>query len=494
MSCRSATSTRGKNDFSTRMETYLSTITASDKKLLIKHEFVQSNPSTHDRDTLMRFLDTDAAPQREPVSTILPVDELHERLERIAAIEDHMRELMPATWEPSIFHFASLLLAPIGHLRQLANNPMLINTLDLDNVFVPRLIRLFLASRDAVANSNVSTSGVDSRTSGSKGKRRAVSQGASSNKRRTRSRGDDATFEPGLKLDANGDAICNTALALERKKMDHGRCAVLGTAEPHVCHVIPFSSCKNPEKLATFASCLRPSLPLLLDKDADTRLSPNFTGGVGVSDKLWNMVSLNPQLHAWWGKAYFGLKCLGILPDNEESLVRVQFVWMPRVASIWREDDRDEDELRAYLTNDRSPLVEQGVAAFHLSGRPLSTGDIFDIPVAKADAKKMKMAFDLQWAMIRIAALTGGADVDDALIEDDDDGPPGEEMSPFPISTWLGNVEPGLPDDNADVVVPIDSGQQPLATITQSVLRLPEVKGTALPPTRESAGTENQRI
>ena len=355
------------------------------------------------------------------------------------------------------------------------------------------LTNIVLASRDVVAKSNLSTSGVDSRASGSKGKRRAVSQGTSSNKRRTRSQGNDATFEPGLKLDANGDAIRNTALALERKKMDHSRCAVLGTTEPHVCHIIPFSSCKNPKKLAAFASCLRPSLPLLLDKDADTRLLPNFTGGVGVSDKLWNMVSLNPQLHVWWGKAYFGLKCLGILPDKEESLVRVQFVWMPRVASMWREDDRDEDELRAYLTNDRSPLVKQGVAAFHLSGRPLSTGDIFDIPVAKADAKKMKMAFDLQWAMIRIAALTGGADVDDAWIGDDD-GPPGEEMSPFPVLTWLGNVEPGLPDDNADVVVPKGSGQQPLATITQSVLGLPEVKETAPPPTCGIAGKENQRI
>ena len=143
MSRRSARSTRGEDDFSTRMETYLRTITALDKNLLIKHlDFVQSDPTTHDRDTLMRFLDTDAAPQREPVSTVLPVDELHERLERIAAIEDHLRELMPATWEPSIFHFASLLLAPIGHLRQLANDPILINTLDLDNVLVPQLIRL----------------------------------------------------------------------------------------------------------------------------------------------------------------------------------------------------------------------------------------------------------------------------------------------------------------------------------------------------------------
>ena len=167
------------------------------------------------------------------------------------------------------------------------------------------------------------------------------------------------------------------------------------------------------EQAAAFASCLQPSLPILVDEDADVDVLPSFTGGLGVSDKLWNMVSLNPQLHVWWGKAYFGFKCLGILPGDEPS-VRVQFVWMPRATTMWQEDCRDEDELRVHITNNRSPLVEQGVAAFRLSGRPLSTGDVFNIPVAKADAKKkMKMAFDLQWALIRIAALTGGANVDD---------------------------------------------------------------------------------
>jgi len=54
-----------------------------------------------------------------------------------------------------------------------------------------------------------------------------------------------------------------------------------------------------------------------------------------------------------------------------------------------------------------------GVAAFRLSGRPLATGDTFDVVVLKADQEKMKMAFDLQWSLIRIAALTGAADVKD---------------------------------------------------------------------------------
>ncbi|KAK3349395.1 hypothetical protein B0T25DRAFT_547922 [Lasiosphaeria hispida] len=95
-------------------------------------------------------------------------------------------------------------------------------------------------------------------------------------------------------------------------------------------------------------------------------------------------------------------KCLGILPSHtdNESLVRVQFHWMPRAIALWRQDQRDEHDLGIQITSDRSPLVEQGVAAFRLSARPLTTDDIFDTPVVTEDAKKMKLAFDLQWALM----------------------------------------------------------------------------------------------
>ena len=50
-----------------------------------------------------------------------------------------------------------------------------------------------------------------------------------------------------------------------------------------------------------------------------------------------------------------------------------------------------------------------GVAAFRLSGRPLATGDTFDVVVLKADQEKMKMAFDLQWSLIRtVLGVCGG--------------------------------------------------------------------------------------
>jgi len=148
---RSARSTRADgdsrdsrdDDLPTRIAKHLSATTPSDEKQLSKClDFLQSEPTVHDRDTLMRYVDADAVPQREPVTSILPLEELHERLDRIGTIEGYARRMMPPTWEPNVYHFAALLLAPIGYLRRLADARMLVNTLDLHNMHVPQLVRL----------------------------------------------------------------------------------------------------------------------------------------------------------------------------------------------------------------------------------------------------------------------------------------------------------------------------------------------------------------
>ena len=93
------------------------------------------------------------------------------------------------------------------------------------------------------------------------------------------------------------------------------------------------------------------------------------------------MISLNPQLHVWWSKAYFAFKCLGIVEtdDDKMSLVQIQFHWISKATTLWKRDEQDEDKLRDYLTG-RGPL-ESGVLAFYTSGRPVTSGDTFELPV-----------------------------------------------------------------------------------------------------------------
>jgi hypothetical protein len=198
--------------------------------------------------------------------------------------------------------------------------------------------------------------------------------------------------------------------------------------------------------LALFGSSLFNSLSALLDSnDVDPQIIRHFTESVGVSDKLWNVISLNPQMHVWWGKAYFGFKYLGILPSETdgESLISVQFYWMPR-AIPWQRDQRNQDEIGRNLTNNRSPFFSRGVAGLRLTGRPVISGDIFNIRVAAADAQKMAMAFKLQWALIRIAAMTGAADVD--TVGPGDDGLPpadGGLQEGVDVLQWLDDVREG---------------------------------------------------
>lgn len=71
----------------------------------------------------MRFLDLEAEPARENVTSILPIDELSERLQLIEQIEDSLERLYD-DWEPDRYGFATLLLAPIRILRQFAQTPV----------------------------------------------------------------------------------------------------------------------------------------------------------------------------------------------------------------------------------------------------------------------------------------------------------------------------------------------------------------------------------
>jgi len=177
---------------------------------------------------------------------------------------------------------------------------------------------------------------------------------------------------------------------------------------------------------------------------------PWFTARLGVSDEAWNMISLNTQLHRWWGKAYLGFKCLGILPSPKDGqkLVRLQFHWFPGALS----DERQEDELRIHLGSTWSP--QQGLAAFRTSGRRVLTGDIFDVAVRAEDAVKMKQAVDLQWALICIGALVGAANVNTDVVDMDDPGLPEggliEEDSSVDMQSWLDKLVPGIPAEGND--------------------------------------------
>ena len=234
-----------------------------------------------------------------------------------------------------------------------------------------------------------------------------------------------------------------------RWELDGGRCVITDIANPDVCHILPLATCARQEIQAQFKLYFDQSSMLLWDDEDDEtdNLNAWFITGLGVSDKAWNMISLNTQLHRWWGKAYFGFRCQGILPGptDKQQLIRLQFHWLPGALS----NERNKEDLRTHLSHTWGP--QQGVAAFRVTGQPITTGDVFDVVVAAEDALKMKAAFDLQWALIRVAALVGAANVYADAADSDDPGPAEERLTEevsVDVFSWLDLVEPGLPDNH----------------------------------------------
>ena len=163
---------------------------------------------------------------------------------------------------------------------------------------------------------------------------------------------------------------------------------------------------------------LRLNISLLsVAKEVEELSLKHLDGYPGVSDKVWNMVSLSPSLgDAWWEKSYFAFKCTKILLSKKEgkSLVELRFHWLPTTLKHWQRDGRPVEQYEEYIgsriTNSLSP--RSGVSAFRFGiPRPIRSGDHFDIPCPTADVQKMKMAFDIRWSLSCIVALAGAAEV-----------------------------------------------------------------------------------
>jgi hypothetical protein len=157
------------------------------------------------------------------------------------------------------------------------------------------------------------------------------------------------------------------------------------------------------------------------------------------------MLSMNRQMHQWWSKGFFAIKCLGIIPQsNGDSTIQLQFHWMQRripqdpdrKINLDRDIDDEGDECEAkklvqgpktfYGATDILGDISgkgRGIvsAANASSSRLLHSGHVFEIQMPAQDAENMKAMLDFQWACIQISVMSGAAGWPDFLAEDDDD-------------------------------------------------------------------------
>ena len=142
----------------------------------------------------------------------------------------------------------------------------------------------------------------------------------------------------------------------------------------------------------------------------------------GGSDECWNMLSMTPALGALWKRCFFAFKCVRITPtDNDNGIIWLQFNLMPR-------NDVDpqavvtptKENLLRLLQDTPSSEGSSAADALRTSGRHLENGHTFGLSMPMDEIVRMKVAIDIQWNAIRLAAISGLARTWDAGNEDVD--------------------------------------------------------------------------
>ncbi|KAF5547765.1 hypothetical protein FMEXI_5091 [Fusarium mexicanum] len=255
-------------------------------------------------------------------------------------------------------------------------------------------------------------------------------------------------------------------------ELDGNCCVVTGASNPQVCHIVPFAWSKH-QKNFEVTKRLMPAFQLVIDiqpPKIKREAVDKLLQGVGCTDRLWNLVCLSPQLHEWWDHAYFGLMHHVSNDSEEDGFVEIhlQFVWMPRniPQSATKQIALDQQahpsrSLSAGLNHHyegqtMKPCSDlscnecqaiRKVKAYDITNRPIVNGQIIVVKRRKEDAPLFEAIIKIQYAIIRAAAISGGALAPGELRDEDlDKGEAGEieEEDHVPtakrIEDWLDCV------------------------------------------------------
>jgi hypothetical protein len=393
----------------------------------------------------------------QPPVDILPLDELEIKLPLIKEFFRRCQAEFPGQGspEPKPYEIAAMLHFDIAELRRHLAQPSISNSVWTGLNNIAPLLKRCLAKRVTAEDEAQATRSATASRASSISSRGSKRQSTSSGTQKSGKRPYDASEDDdgSAKQDAHGGDDVNDRdyhdsspiikagkvsrnrnEKAKRLDLDDFRCIVCETDSPAVCHIVPFCVNSRTGDKNKWGIWLRRSMDFYEEASAPVDgvlLGQAFISTEpGVSDRHWNMVSLNPQLHTWWGQARWGFKCLGITLEGPAPRVghvklKLQFHWMPRRAT-----DSKVATLGLSLTDfksafdgnwgdpTRKPLV---CMTYPGTGRFIETGDIFYVQVPTSDCSKMELAFQIQWAVLRIAAIAGGAEALNYLPDEPED-------------------------------------------------------------------------
>ncbi|KAK1763243.1 hypothetical protein QBC33DRAFT_598797 [Phialemonium atrogriseum] len=350
-----------------------------------------------DVDVLDKYL-TEHSPS-SPVRDLVPTEEVAIRLEYARKILKRIR-MVDSQWEFTAMELSAVMMAPLDIFEN--HKHLQPHHLSDDLKRITDLIKHFL-------DPPVSPAAPKSAASTGASKPRRAS------KRKAKEDGSDDSYESEMV------SINPQTGEVRRGEKDQEACILTATADPDVCHIVPFAFNSTPKNLADAQAVVKTCYWALGTQDS-IELAKLVASRVGSSHKVWNIPGI--------------------------SVFRLQFRWMPRNQQGNQNPHRKFDleaggGQRMFSDLEEQPehirdLPEEGGCVSILrgqSGRKLFSGHTVEMEMESGKAEKMKRMIDFQWALIALNALSGAAGSPELQ-----GGPPdadGLEM----VTSWLLSTE-----------------------------------------------------
>lgn len=135
-----------------------------------------------------------------------------------------------------------------------------------------------------------------------------------------------------------------------------------------------------------------------------------------IAQSPQNYLSLSHQIHFWFDNARFALKPLS--QTSNETVV--QWHWLKRSVLRPRTEIGQAQDTFLHLAG-LNDMTWGSCLAHRRSGMPIQTGQMFVIRAEKPEDLPSFELLEMQWNLLRVAAICGAANVADASYYDLDD-------------------------------------------------------------------------
>ncbi|KAK2035526.1 hypothetical protein LX32DRAFT_723693 [Colletotrichum zoysiae] len=233
-------------------------------------------------------------------------------------------------------------------------------------------------------------------------------------------------------------------IALQR---DGNKCVIEDIGYPKVCHIFPLASIEQRYQRITKA-CLD-ELQSLWGRERALRLADKlFNSGAGqtaVVDTAANMICLGATLRKWWYMGLFALEPMEKpqpldaagsaqgAASQQRWGIRLRFHWLKRtdIPDLNAAVDFSEDPVPKMQEPEGRCMIFNATTC-----RPTESGQVFTVTADDPDKLPDYDILLLQWDLLRIWRLAGGADPAVCYPFDSDDG--GEDSQPTGSTRFYG--------------------------------------------------------